>query len=255
MNQKLRSMTFVAGTLVLGAVGLKLYTPVPGTRTMAELRDAGITDGQRFVLTCPERLTKQTIRRINAAQPGALRPKQVYARVSRTAVCFNPDGGNCFRPSDGLLRIADGEGEVIVPSLRRDLVGVLDAGNDGDGGEDAVDDSLQFRLDDCDVTTCPNYDAGDGSNFCGRLNRIQMVASPCMIPLCLAGDGGWDDALGEPGHEAAVDCRFTGFLGTADGGSRWRGCNAGPASMATGSACVPVACGVLAGDDLVEEWR
>lgn len=23
----------------------------------------------------------------------------------------------------------------------------------------------------------------------------------------------------------------------------------------TGAACVPVACGVLAGDDLVEEWR
>jgi hypothetical protein len=250
-------MIFIVGTLVLaGGVGLKLSTPVPGTRTMAELRDAGITDGQRFVLTCPERLTPQTKRRINNGQPGLLRPKQTYGRVARTAVCFNPDGGNCFRPSDGLLRITDGEGEVIVPSLRRDLVGVdLDAGDDSDGGEDGVDDSLQYRLDDCTVTTCPNYDAGDGTNFCGRLNRLQLVTSPCMLPLCLTSDGGWDDELGEPGHEPAADCRFTGFLGTPDGGPRWRGCNAGPASMAVGSACVPVECGTLGGEDVAEEWR
>lgn len=250
MTPKLRSMIFVVGTLVLaGGVGLSLSTPVPGTRTMAELRDAGITDGQRFVLTCPERLTPQTKRRINANQPGLLRPKQTYGRVARTAVCFNPDGGNCFRPSDGLLRIADGEGEVIVPSLRQDLVGVdLDAGNDSDGGEDGVDDSWQFRLDDCAVTTCPNFDAGDGTNFCGRLNRLMLVTSPCAIPLCLGGDGGWDD-------NAVVDCRGVGPFGTADGGPRWRGCNVTPSQYTTGTACVPVECSAVAGDDLVEEWR
>lgn len=250
MTPKLRSMIFVVGTLALaGGVGLSLSTPVPGTRTMAELRDAGITDGQRFVLTCPERLTPQTKRRINANQPGLLRPKQTYGRVARTAACFNPDGGNCFRPSDGLLRIADGEGEVIVPSLRRDLVGVdLDAGDDSDGGEDGVDDSWQFRLDDCTVTTCPNFDAGDGSNFCGRLNRLMLVPSPCAIPLCLGGDGGWDD-------NAVVDCRGVGPFGTADGGPRWRGCNVTPSQYTTGAACVPVECSAVAGDDLVEEWR
>lgn len=250
MTPKLRSMIFVVGTLVLaGGVGLSLSTPVPGTRTMAELRDAGIADGQRFVLTCPERLTPQTKRRINKAQPGLLRPKQTYGRVARTAVCFNPDGGNCFRPSDGLLRITDGEGEVIVPSLRRDLVGVdLDAGDDSDGGEDGMDDSWQFRLDDCTVTTCPNYDAGDGANFCGRLNRLMLVTSPCAIPLCLGGDGGWDD-------NAVVDCRGTGPYGTADGGPRWRGCNVTPSQYTTGAACVPVECSIVAGDDLVEEWR
>lgn len=249
MTPKLRSMIFVVGTLVLGAVGFRLATPVPGTRSMAELRDAGITDGQRFVLTCPERLTAQSKRRINAAQPGLLRPKQTYARVSRVAVCFNPDAGNCFRPSDGLLRVADMEGDVIVPSLRRDLVGVdLDAGNDADGGEDAVDDSLQFRLDDCSVTTCGNFDAGDGSNFCQRLNRLQAVTAPCMIPLCLGSDAGWDD-------NAIVDCKFNGPYGESDGGARWRGCNTGPAQYASGAACVPVECGVVAGDDLTEEWK
>lgn len=249
LTNKLKSMVFVVGTVILGGIGFRLATPVPGTRTMAELRDAGITDGQRFVLTCPERLTAQSKRRINAAQPGLLRPKQTYARVSRVAVCFNPDAGNCFRPSDGLIRVADMEGDVIVPSLRRDLAGVdLDAGNDADGGEDAVDDSLQFRLDDCSVTTCPNFDAGDGSAFCGRLNRLMAVTAPCAIPLCLGSDGGWDD-------NAVVDCRATGPFGEQDGGARWRGCNATPSQYTTGAACVPVACGVLAGDDLVEEWR
>lgn len=250
MTPKLRSMIFVVGSLVLaGGVTLSLSTPVPGTRTMAELRDAGITDGQRFVLTCPERLTPQMKRRINKAQPGLLRPKQTYARVARVAVCFNPDGGNCFRPSDGLLRIADGEGEVIVPSLRRDLVGVdLDAGNDSDGGEDGVDDSLQFRLDDCEMSRCSTFDAGDGTNFCGRLNRLMLVALPCAMPLCLGSDGGWDD-------NAVVDCRGVGPFGTSDGGPRWRGCNVTPSQYTTGSACVPVECSVVAGDDLVEEWR
>ena len=249
MTPKLRSMIFLVGTLVLGGVGLRLSTPQPATRSMAELRDADIADGQRFVLTCPERLTQQTRRRINAAQPGALRPKQVYARVHRVSVCFNPDAGNCLRPSDGALRVADMEGDVVVPSLRRDLMGVdLDAGNDADGGEDSVDDSLQFRLDDCSVTTCPNFDAGDGSNFCSRLNRIALAESPCAIPLCLGSDGGWDD-------NAVVDCRATGPYGEQDGGARWRGCNATPSQHTTGAACVPVACGVLAGDDLVEEWR
>ena len=249
MTPKLRNMVFVVGTLLVGGIGFRLATPQPATRSMAELRDAGITDGQRFVLTCPEKLTPQSKRRINSAQPGALRPKQTYGRVSRTAVCFNPDGGNCFRPSDGLLRVGDMEGDVIVPSLRQDLVNVdLDAGNDSDGGEDAVDDSLQFRLDDCSATTCPNYDAGDGSNFCGRLNRLMMVTAPCAIPLCLGSDGGWDD-------NAVVDCRATGPFGEQDGGPRWRGCNATPSQYTTGAACVPVECGVLAGDDLVEEWR
>ena len=249
MTPKLKSMVFVVGTLVLGGIGLRLATPVPGTRTMAELRDAGITEGQRFVLTCPERLTPQTKRRINAAQPGLLRPKQTYARISRVAVCFNSDAGNCFRPSDGALRVSDMEGDVIVPSLRRDLVDVdLDAGDDEDGGEGSVDDSFQFRLDDCSVTTCPNFDAGDGSAFCGRLNRLQAVAEPCAIPLCLGSDGGWDD-------NAVVDCKFGGPFGEQDGGPRWRGCNTGPSQYASGTACVPVECGVVAGDSLTEEWQ
>jgi hypothetical protein len=243
-TDKLRSMVVVVGVLVIGGIGFRLATPQPSTRTMNELKDAGITDGQKFVLTCPERLTPQTKRRINDAQPGLLRPKQTYARIARTAVCFNPDAGICFRNPDGVPRTADLIGEVIVPSLRQNVVGAdLDA-----GGEDSVDDSLQFRLDDCEVTTCGTFDAGDGSNFCGRLNRLMAVTAPCAIPLCLGSDGGWDD-------NAVVDCRATGPFGEQDGGARWRGCNSTPSQYTTGAACVPVECGVLAGDDLVEEWR
>ena len=256
MTSKLRSMLFVVGTVLLGGVGFVLSTPQPATRTMAELRDAGITDGQRLVLVCPERLTAQTRRRIVRNQPEALRPKQVYARVARVAVCFRGDGGNCIRVTDGGVLVTDGE--VIVPSLRRDLSGVdLDAGGADDAGEDVeVDDSLQFRLDDCQHLSCAQYDvavdAGNMPNpfatrFCGALNRLAAVPAPCALPLCLT-NGVWDD-------NAVVDCRATGPYGEADGGARWRGCNVTPVEFSTGSACVPVSCSVVAGDDIAEEWR
>lgn len=241
MTSKLRAMLTAAAVVALSGVSFLLYTPQPATRSMLELRDAGIGDGQKFVLTCPERITAQTKRRIKAAG-GVLRPKQSYARVARTAVCFNPDGGNCFRPSDGLLRVADLEGEVIVPSLRRDTAG---ADLTDDGGEDAIDDADQYRLDDCVATTCPNFDAGDGSNFCGRLNRLMLVASPCMIPNCWLADGGWDDAT-------QVDCKFGGPY-AGGGAPRWRGCNVGAAEYASGTQCLPVECSVVAGD-VPQEW-
>lgn len=261
MNPKLRSMLYVVGTVLVGGVGLTLLTPQPATRTMAELRDAGIADGQKFVLVCPERLTIQTRNRIKRLQPDALRPRQQYARVARVAVCLRTDGGaqNCIRVTDGGVLVADGEAEVVVPSLRRDLTGVdVDAGGMDDAGEDVeVDDSLQFRLDDCQHLSCQQYAdevaAGRMPNpyqtaFCGALNRLAAVPAPCAIPLCLDGQGKWDD-------NAVVDCRATGPYGEMDGGPRYRGCNATPTAYTVGTACVPVECGVVAGDDLVEEWR
>src|SRR5512137_1520563 len=124
MNEKLRVMLVGAGIAVLGGVGLYLLIPQPATRTMAELRDAGIADGQSLILVCPEKLTPQTRRRINLAQPGFLRPRQLYARVARVAKCFRPDGGNCFKVSDWSVLASDLEGEIVVPSLRSDLAGV-----------------------------------------------------------------------------------------------------------------------------------
>lgn len=250
MNPTLRSMLVGVGVVALGGVGFFLYTPQPADRTMAELRSAGLAAGQRIVLTCPERLTPSTKRRINYAQPGALRPSQSYGRVARAAVCFAPDAGNCFRPADFALRVGELQGEVVVPSLRRDVVGLdPDAGEDTDGGEDAVDDSFQFRLDDCLAERCSTYDAGDGSNFCGRLNRLQLVTPPNMLPNCRGPDGGWDDGAGEAGHMPAPDCDLL----TDDGGTRWGGCNSYARERMTGADCLPVERGVVAGD-APSEW-
>jgi len=257
MSERLRNMLFVVGTVLLGGTGFVLLTPQPATRTMAELRDAGITEGQRLVLVCPERLTAQTRRRIVRNQPDALRPKQSYARVARVGVCFSGDGGNCIRVADGGVLVTDGE--VIVPSLRRDLSGVdLDAGGADDAGEDVeVDDSLQFRLDDCQHYSCAQYDvavdAGAMPNpfatrFCAALNRLAAVPAPCALPLCLGTDGGWDDS-------AVVDCMAGGPYGNQDGSPRWRGCNVVPSQYASGTACVPSECSVVAGDDIAQEWR
>ena len=262
MSARLRSMLYAVGVFVLGGVAVSVYTPQPATRTMAELRDAGIGDGQRLVIECPERLTAQTRNRIKRNQPDALRPRQQYARVARVAVCFLSDGGsgNCIRPADGGVLFADNGAEVIVPSLRRDLAGIdLDAGDTTDdaGESSEVDDSLQFRLDDCRHYSCAQWDdlvdAGVKPNpfsnrFCGTLNRLAAVTAPCAIPLCIGSDGGWDD-------NAVVDCRATGPYGETDGGARWRGCNVALREFTVGTACVPTECSVVAGDDIAEEWR
>lgn len=280
MNLKLRNMIVAVAVFTLGGVGVYVYTPQPATRSMAELRDAGITEGQRLAIQCPERLTKQTKRRIEAKQPGLLRPGQSYATVLRTARCFNPDGGNCFRPSDGAPRIASLEGELI-PSLRRDLVGInLDAGvGDKDGGDsDDVDDSFQYRQDGCTILTCNQVDAMQDAGtlpspfanpFCNNLNRLMVLPSPCMMPngWNRGADGGWCEETEcldstkpggyracEPGDTCGeVDCRFSGPYGLSDGGARWRGFNAGPREYASGAACVPVECSVVSGD-VPSEW-
>lgn len=254
MNSRLRAMIAAVGVVTLGGLGFALFTPQPAARSMAELRDAGIASaaGQKFVLICPERLTRATKNRVNRLQPGALRPRQTYATVARIAVCFNPDGGNCFRPSDGLLRVSNLEGEIIVPSLRRDMTGASDDAGLDDAGEDtAVDDSWQYQLDNCTVTTCPNADAGGLFNnaACNNLNRLWLVDQPCRIPNCWTlADGGWDDT-------AVVDCRRRDpTFGAKDGGftTRWAGCNVMPSPSAVGAACLPVSCSVVAGDNPFE---
>lgn len=263
MNPKLRAMLVSAGVFLLGGIGVIVYTPQPAGRTMLELNDAGIKEGQPVVIECPERLTNQTKRRVNVNQPGLLRPKQSYARIARTARCFSPDGGNCIRANDGVARVGDLEAELIIPSLRRNLVGIdLDASvglNDG-GDSDDVDDSLQYDVTGCSLYGCTQYDdlidAGQRPNpfanrYCSALNRLSLVPSPCMIPngWGRAADGGWcEEECGGP-----VDCRFGGPYAEQDGGPRWRGFNVGPSQYASGSACVPVECSVVSGD-VPQEW-
>lgn len=253
MTPRLKAMLVTVGIATLGGGLVFLTTPQPSTRTMLELRDAGLADGQRFVLVCPERLTQQTRRRINAAQPGALRPRQQYAQVARVAVCLRADGGagNCFGVAGNLLAVAEGA-EVVVPSLRRNLDGI-DAGvAEDDGGTeetDDVDDAFQYRYDECHAVRCTEFDAGNPSpfatGFCQRFNRLMLVPPPCHLPNCYTGpDGAWDD-------NAVVDCQFWGPY-SRDGGPQWRGCNVGQAQYSTGNACLPVSCSVVAGDPL--DW-
>ena len=265
MTPQLRAMLVGVGVVVLGGTGFFLYTPQPATRSMAELRDAGIADGQSLILSCPERLTAQTRRRINANQPGQLRKRQTYARVARVAKCFNPDGGQCFKPADWSARVQDLEGEIIVPSLRQNLAGVdLNASVADDGGDnsDAVDDAWEYRLDNCIAYRCQTYDAGQAPGMpwpdtpCGALNRLWVETPPCVVPACVASDGGWDWLMGEPGHEPHPDCLATypvvqGPRGE-DLGTLWPSCRTFDARYAVGTQCIPVECGVVAGDDPVD---
>ena len=323
MNSKLLPLVTLVGLIAVGGATYKLTTPQPATRSMRELRDAGITDGQPIAVLTPERLEPQTVRRINKLQPTALRPKQRYARVLRAARCFGDkylDGGtsNCvridggtfapfieevqewryttteptedggsrvwLRTDDATVRRDDGgviatldlrndggvfervvndprQPEVVIPSLRRDLVGVnLDASvGDDDGGEsDDVDNATQYRIDDMVLFHCSQVDdlvdAGVllnpyANRFCGGLNRLAAQPLPCMIPDGRLPDGGFlDDA-----PAGQIDCRFTGPYGTADGGPRWNGINVRPRDYAVGTQCLPCECSVVAGD-LPTEW-
>lgn len=185
------------------------------------------------------------------------------------------DGGLFTRVVDD-PRVPD----IIIPSLRRDLVGVdLDAsvGLDDGGDSDDVDDALQYDVQ-AKWLHCQQYDAlvdaglrpnPFSNRFCGSLNRVVLLPSPCMIPngWNRGADGGWCeetaclDPAGPGGYRPCaagdtcgeVDCKFTGPYGLADGGARWRGFNVGPSEYAVGTACVPVECSVVAGD-VPQEW-
>lgn len=264
LTDKLRAMLTVVGIVTLSGVGFWFATPQPATRTMAELRDAGVGDGQSLIVVCAEQMSKQTIRRINANQPGFLRPRQQFARVARVAKCFAPDAGACFKANTWVAQVGDLEGTVVVPSLRANLDGVdLDASvaDVSDGGDSsAVDDGYQFDRSTCSAYKCASYDAGAAPGIpwpdtpCGALNRLWAETPPCVIPDCRTSDGGWDDNAGDPGHLAAPDCQaLTPPFGGGTPAPRWSGCNVFEASRAVGTACIPVECSMVAGAGSVQD--
>lgn len=232
MSPKLRALVTLLGTVTLG--GGVLWFATPGRDvTRLQLVDAGILEGQAFVLVCPQRLApKLRNKLLDAGQVG---PRQRYARVARVAVCLRTDGGagNCFGAAGNILAAAQGA-TVIVPSLRK-----LNGGSAV--ADDDADDSVLLERD-CTGQRCADFAAGT----CADPLRIFTVPLPCRIPDCRTG-GVWNDA------HAPVDCRATGPLGLRDGGARWRGCNVLPAALATGAECLAVECGVLQGDDVREE--
>jgi hypothetical protein len=205
MTNKLRSMIVSVGVFVLGGVAFIVATPQPATRTMAELRDAGILDGQRLVIECPEKLTPQTKRRINANQPGLLRPKQAYAHVARTARCFGSlylDGGvgNCLNNATGAplpvieerlqhrYSLPDGGQAWMTDDEALGTGGSLDVRSDGGLFErvgdyprerELVIPSLRRNLDGVDL------DAGltdDGDDVDDSLQYANTACSPYTCP-------------------------------------------------------------------------
>ena len=245
MNSKLRSLVVSVGIFIVGGVSYSVFRREPPGQPIANLRDAGLFSERddRFVLACPEKITTLTRNYLRNNGYGSFRPGSIH-RVARVVFQHNLDDG-------GL--------ELINPSI--DVLA-----NDADGGdeEDATDDALQFRSDDCFRLECNDgTDAGirelnllpdggarhpfpDGGPrpWCNVATRRGRVTPPCVIPDCWTlPDGGWSD-------DAVVDCRGTGPFGLQDGGPRFRGCNVTPAQFSTGAACVPTECSIVAGDTI-----
>ena len=248
MNSRLKQMILVVG-IMSGGIGGTVYlaTRQPPDITMAELRDAGAVDDRiaRWVAVCPEKISKRTRNYLRNNGYGAFREGSIH-RIARVVWEYDVDGGRL----------------VLNPSL----IVTQDAGEDVDGGddEDQTDDSFLFRTDDCYRLECNNADGGlnelrlladggfrhmrsDGGEvpWCNSATRRGRITPPCVIPDCWTlPDGGWNDS-------AVVDCQGTGPFGQFPGGEpRWRGCNVTPAQFATGAACVPVECSVVAGDPI-----
>lgn len=245
MNPKLRSLVVSVGIFIVGGVSYSVYRREPPGQPVANLRDAGLFSERtdRFVLACPEKITAATRANLRNNDYGTFKVGSIH-RIARVVIQHTlPDGGL----------------ELVNPSL--DVLS-----NDADGGdpEDETDDALQFRSDDCFRLECnDDTDAGirelnwlpdggarhpfpDGGPrpWCNVATRRGRLTPPCVIPDCSLPDGGWDD-------NAVVDCRGTGPFGNiGDGSPRWRGCNVTPAQFATGAACVPVECSVVAGDPI-----
>ena len=253
MNEKLRSLLTPRGIFVVmvagAAISYTVYTREPPGQPVANLRDAGLFSERtdRWVMACPERITTATRNYLRNNDYGTFKPGSIH-RIARVVIQHTlPDGGQ----------------ELVNPSL--DLLGNDDAGDP----EDQTDDALQFRSDDCFRLECADdTDAGirelnwlpdggarhpfpDGGPrpWCNVATRRGRITPPCVIPDCSLPDGGWDD------NGPEVDCRGTGPFGISDGGPRWRGCSVWSAAYATGAACIPVECSVVAGDNPIDVLR
>lgn len=249
MNEKLRALVVGVGLFVVGGVSYSVYRREPPGQPVANLRDAGLFSERddRWVMACPEKITRATRNYLRNNGYGTFAVGSIH-RIARVVIQHNLD--------DGGRELVNASLDVLDP----------DAGDfDGGDEEDATDDALQFRTDDCFRLECNDpEDSGirelrlladggfrhmrsDGGEvpWCNAATRRGRMTPPCVIPNCWTlPDGGWDD-------NAVVDCRGTGPFGNAgDGSPRWRGCNVTPAQFSTGAACVPVECSVVAGDPI-----
>ena len=281
MNPRLRSMRVIVGLMAIAGTTYLLATRQPPDITMAELRDAGAVSQRfdRWVACGPEKLAPRTRTKLQRNGYGSYRVGTIH-RVCRVVWEYVDDAP--VRLDGGLGGLCDGPAEVALdggwcrthtalpPGLVVELL--RDAGEfDPDAGdeEDDTDEAAAVRLDDHYRVECDNADGGlnelrlladggfrhrraDGGEvpWCNAGARTGRVTPPCVIPDCWTlPDGGWND----DGPEVA--CYGTGPFGTMDGGPRWRGCNTTPATYATGAACIPVECSVVAGDNPIDVLR
>lgn len=247
MSPKLRAMVVSVGLFLVGGVTYSVYRREPPGRKIEDLRDAGLLADRtgRFVLACPEKITAATARYLERNGYGTFAAGSIH-RIARVVI----------QHTDA----ADGGLNLINPSL--DVMAVEDGGDE----DDQTDDSLQYRTDDCYQIACnaiPDElrllaDAGfrhrrvdeTEAPWCNSAVRRGRLTPPCVLPNCWTlSDGGWDD-------NAVVDCQGTGPFGNQPGGTpRWRGCNVTPSQFAVGTACLPVECSVVAGDDPIQVLR
>lgn len=221
MNPQLRLLLIAIGSV---AVGGAFFTVNVRAHRVNETSVRNDTDSmQRVVLVCQEKVSGAYKGNLPVSR-GPLRNRQQYVSVARVAVCVNGDGGACFNASTGAVLAGVAGGSIIVPSLREDLSRMVDPST-------------------CQVLSCAQVnvsaDAGTFDNphpraFCDRTDAVAVQVPDCVIPNGWRADGGWcEESCG------VVDCRRNG---------QWRGFNVMPLGHASGSACVPVSCGVLAGD-------
>ncbi len=239
MTERLKAMVAAVGIFIVGGVSYVVSIRQPTGRPIADLRDAGLVSDRtdRWVLACPEKITVATARYLARNGYGTYKAGSIR-RMARVVY-------------------QHGAGDIINPSL--DAIA-----NEADGGDedDETDDSNQFRTDDCYRLECDALPSelrllGDGgfrhqrndggeAPWCNSAVRRGLLTPPCVIPDCWESDGGWSD------NHAPVDCLATGFMSPNDPAPGWRGCNVMEAVYSVGTACIPVECSVVAGDNAID---
>lgn len=249
MNNRLRGLISVVAAISVGGVTYLYATREPPNITMAELRDAGAVSERdaRWVFCAPEHLDRKTRNQLRDNGYGEFRVGSVH-RICR--VVWQYDGVDVpgFADASVALSLSNvfgdagvdddaGSDENAVSSLAVFSGGYRLECNNADGGLNELrflsDGGFRYQ-----------QDAGVEDPFCSASNRPGRVTPPCVVPDCWTRpDGGWDDT-------AVVDCLGMGRFGVPV----WAGCAVMPASISSGTQCVPVEC-VVSGNEPIDVLR
>lgn len=221
------AVVFVGGVGIDAKLGRMSADAAAGSALLA---DAGAVEPLRAVVVCDERLSQGAVKRLERDVPGSLRPQQKYARVARVALCAQ-DAGACLQ-EDGGVPVALQLGDLVIPSLRR-----LERLEEFEEGAESIEVAASYPF----ASTCSVRPCADFPGLCTDIYGVRTTVPECVVPNCWREDGGWND-------NAIVDCQRR--VPEPDGGAstHYLGCNVMPKADAVGSQCVPVSCGVVAGE-------